>query len=56
MAYLMERVPGSYLLVGGANPEKHLDYPHHHPQFDFDEQALVWAAAVMTSAASEILS
>jgi len=55
MAYLMEQVPGCYLLVGGANPEKHLDYPHHHPQFDFDEQALIWAAAVMTSAASEIL-
>jgi amidohydrolase len=56
MAYVMEKVPGSYLLIGGANPAEHLDYPHHHPRFDFDEKALVWAAAVMTAAASEILS
>lgn len=56
MAYMMERVPGCYLMVGGANPAKGLDYPHHHPRFDFDEDALVWASALMSTAISELLS
>jgi amidohydrolase len=55
MAYLMEKVPGCYMLVGGANPEMNLDYPHHHPKFNFDEQALIWASALMTSAVHETL-
>jgi amidohydrolase len=56
MAYMMEQVPGCYMLVGGANPAKGLDYPHHHPRFDFDEEALIWAAALMCTAVSELLS
>jgi amidohydrolase len=56
MAYMMERVPGCYLMAGGANPAKGLDYPHHHPRFDFDEEALIWAAALMSTAISEMLS
>jgi amidohydrolase len=55
MAFVMEKVPGCYLLVGGANPALKLDYPHHHPKFNFDEQALIWAAALMTSAVYETL-
>ena len=55
MAYMMERVPGVYMLVGGANPAEKLDYPHHHPKFDFDENALVWASALMAAAASALL-
>lgn len=56
MAYMMELVPGCYLMVGGANPAKGLDYPHHHPRFDFDEDALIWASALMSTAISELLS
>jgi amidohydrolase len=56
MAYMMEQVPGCYMLVGGANPAKGLDYPHHHPRFDFDEESLIWAAALMCTAVSELLS
>lgn len=56
MAHIMQKVPGCYLMVGGANSEKGLDYPHHHPRFDFDEDALVYAAATVTSAALELLS
>jgi amidohydrolase len=55
MAFVMEKVPGCYLLVGGANPALKLDYPHHHPKFNFDEQALIWAAALMTTAVYETL-
>ncbi len=56
MAYMMEQVPGVFMLVGGANPVESLDYPHHHPKFDFDERALVWASALMALAASELMT
>ena len=56
MAYMMEQVTGVYMLVGGANPSARLDYPHHHPKFDFDETALVWASALMAVAASELMT
>jgi amidohydrolase len=33
-------VPGCYFFLGSANPDLGLNYPHHHPRFDFDETAL----------------
>ncbi len=54
MAFMMEKVPGCYFFVGSANAEKGLDYDHHHPKFDIDEDALPRAAALM-AAAAEIL-
>ncbi|WP_042162941.1 M20 metallopeptidase family protein [Paenibacillus gorillae] len=38
--YLLER-PGAYFRVGARNDSEHTQYPHHHPKFDFDEQALL---------------
>ncbi|MBT2645234.1 amidohydrolase [Bacillus sp. ISL-34] len=35
-----EVVPGSYLVIGARNEEKGIIYPHHHPKFTVDEQAL----------------
>lgn len=55
MAYVLEKVPGCYLMVGSANAEKGLHYGHHHPKFDFDEAALPNAVAVMVSAALAVL-
>ncbi len=55
MAFMLEQVPGCYLMVGSANAEKGLNYGHHHPKFDFDEAVLPEAAAVMTAAALEFL-
>ncbi|MEN9259806.1 MAG: M20 family metallopeptidase [Thermostichus sp. HHBFW_bins_43] len=40
VSFFMNEVPGCYFFVGSANSEKGLDYPHHHPRFDFDEGAL----------------
>jgi len=42
-------------MIGSNNKEKHLDYNHHHPKFDFDEQALINGVALMASAAADIL-
>ncbi len=40
MAFFLQAVPGCYFFLGSANPQRGLAYPHHHPQFDFDEAAL----------------
>jgi amidohydrolase len=40
MAFYLQKVPGCYFFLGSANPALGLDKPHHHPCFDFDEQAL----------------
>jgi amidohydrolase len=38
MSYFLERAPGTYFLLGAA-PASGV-YPHHHPQFDFDEACM----------------
>lgn len=40
MSFFLQEVPGCYFFLGSANAEKQLNYPHHHPRFDFDETAL----------------
>ena len=55
MAFMQERAPGCYFFVGSNNKEQHLDYGHHHPKFDFDEEALPHAAALMAAAAADLL-
>jgi amidohydrolase len=55
MAFMQEKVEGCYFFVGSNNKEKHLDYGHHHPKFDFDEQALVNGVVLMASSAADLL-
>jgi len=55
MAFLMELVPGCFFFIGSANSDKNLDASHHHPLFDFDEQALPQAVAIMTATAMDVL-
>ncbi len=50
MAYLMDDIPGTFLFVGSANDARDLNYGHHHPRFDFDEDALPLGAAVLAQA------
>jgi len=40
MSFFLQEVPGCYFFLGSANAAKGLDYPHHHPCFDFDESVL----------------
>ena len=56
MAYMQEKVDGCYFFVGSNNKERHLDYGHHHPKFDFDEEALARGAALMAAAAIDVLN
>ncbi len=55
MGFMQEKVEGCYFFIGSANHEKHLDYNHHHPKFDFDEQALIKGTALMAAAAADLL-
>ena len=55
MAFMQQKVPGCYFFVGSNDKARHLDYGHHHPKFDFNEEALIRASALMASAAMDIL-
>jgi amidohydrolase len=55
MAFMQEKVNGCYFFIGSNNTEKNLNYSHHHPKFDFDEEALVSGVALMSAAAMDIL-
>lgn len=47
-AYYLEKVPGTFFFTGAKPTEP---YPHHHPKFDFDENAMLVAAKVLGAAA-----
>lgn len=53
MGFFLERAPGVYFFVGSANASRGLDYPHHHPRFDVDEEALVIGASLLTAAVAD---
>ncbi|MBK8134662.1 MAG: amidohydrolase [Chloroflexi bacterium] len=53
MAYFMDSIPGMYFFVGSANQERGLNFGHHHPRFDFDEDALPLGAALLATAVAE---
>ncbi len=54
MGFVLQQVPGCYFFVGSANGERGLNHPHHHPRFDFDEEALPRAVALMAAAALQL--
>jgi amidohydrolase len=56
MAFMQEKVPGCYFFVGSNDKARHLDYGHHHPKFDFNEEALIRASALMAAAAMDVLN
>ena len=49
-AYYVQKVPGCFMLVGAGN-ERNAVYPHHHPKFDIDEQAMLHAAGLLVAMA-----
>jgi amidohydrolase len=55
MAFMMNEIPGCYMFIGSNNTQKGLDFGHHHPKFDFDEEALPRGVALMTAAAMDLL-
>jgi len=55
MAYMMDTIPGCYLLIGSNDPDRGLDAAHHSPFFDFDEAVLPYGAAILAATAWKIL-
>jgi amidohydrolase len=50
-SYYLGKVPGAYLFVGAGNPDKLAEYPHHHPRFDLDEDAMLVAGELLGATA-----
>ncbi|MDE4084112.1 amidohydrolase [Planococcus maritimus] len=48
-AYYLEEIPGTFFFTG-AMPDGEV-YPHHHPKFDFKEEAMLIAAKTLGKAA-----
>ncbi len=55
MACFLNAVPGCYFIVGAHNEAKEARYPHHHPRFNIDEDALPIAVEVLTRARLDFL-
>ncbi len=48
-SYYTQAKPGAYFFVGAKMDDEALVYPHHHENFDFNEQAMNTAAKVFAS-------
>lgn len=49
-------VPGTYVAIGAGNEEKGIVYPHHHPKFTIDEQALEDGTKVLVHGTLKLLN
>jgi len=54
-SFFIQDIPGCFMMVGSANPEKGLDYGHHHPKFNIDEACLPYAVAIIAQSAVAVL-
>jgi amidohydrolase len=50
MAEYLNRVPGSFFVLGAMKDGEGAAEPHHSPRFDIDEAALPLGAAILTRA------
>ncbi len=55
-AYYLKEVSGIFVFVGSGNKEKGTDFPHHHPKFDIDEDALFVGASLHIKYALDFLN
>lgn len=54
-AYYLQQVPGCFMFIGAGNPDKDAIYPHHHPKFDFDEDAMQHAVKLFIAMATDYM-
>ncbi|MDO7905268.1 M20 family metallopeptidase [Paenibacillus sp. JX-17] len=55
-AYYLRQRPGCFMFVGAGNPDKNAIYPHHHPKFDFDEDAMLHAVKLFIAMTDSYIS
>ncbi|WP_028561518.1 M20 family metallopeptidase [Paenibacillus pinihumi] len=46
-SYYLQQRKGCFMFVGAGNPDKGANYPHHHPMFDLDEDAMLISANLL---------
>lgn len=56
MSYVLERVPGCYLVLGSNNKRRGLTNPHHSARFDFDEAALPLGVETLVRSSLRLLN
>jgi amidohydrolase len=54
LAYYLEKVPGAIAFVGSGKADG-TSFPHHHPKFDLEEEALPIGTALYAAVAIEFL-
>ena len=54
-AFFQEKAPGCFFFVSAGNKEKGITYPHHHPHFTIDEDALEIGVKMFVNAAIKIV-
>lgn len=47
-AFFLEKVPGSFFLLGAGNEKKGITAPHHNPYFDIDEGILSMGIEILS--------
>lgn len=52
---VLARVPGNFFFLGARNEERGMNFPHHHPRFDFDEACMPQGVAILCEAAVRAL-
>jgi amidohydrolase len=53
VCFFMDDIPGTFFFLGSANSERGLDYGHHHPRFDIDEDVLPLGVALLTAVVAD---
>ncbi|MCA9832693.1 MAG: amidohydrolase [Thermomicrobiales bacterium] len=56
MSYFLLERPGCYFMTGCGNEAKGIVWPHHHPKFDLDEDALGIGVAALAQVAIDYLN
>ncbi len=52
----LAEVPGAFAFIGAANTAKECIYPHHHPKFNIDEDAMAIGNELMYRVANRLLA
>ncbi len=55
-AHFLQQRPGAMFLLGGQNPDKGITAPHHHPEFDFDEDIMALGVEVFLTTALSLMN
>ncbi len=54
-SYYQQTCPGTFLMLGCRNAAADAQFPHHHPQFTLDENALPLGTAILVETALQFL-